>query len=67
MPATTNHPWDHAWEPFFLSHALPLNEEQAFRRYLEAHAVPDGTSIQALLAHYDQFLETWEPGQGLQE
>jgi hypothetical protein len=61
VSATTD-PWDNAWEPFFASHALPLDEEEAFRHYLEEHGVPDGTAIQDLLAHYDQFLLEWEPG-----
>jgi hypothetical protein len=62
VSATTD-PWEGAWEPFFLSHPLPLDEEEAFRSYLETHAVPDGTAIQDLQAHYDQFLLGWEPGQ----
>jgi hypothetical protein len=61
--ASTTDTWGEAWEPFFLSHPLPLEEEEAFRYYLETHAVPDGTAIQDLLAHYDQFLLGWEPGQ----
>jgi hypothetical protein len=62
VSATTD-PWGDAWEPFFLSHVLPLEEEHAFRQYLAAHQVPDGTHVQDLQAHYDQFLREWEPGQ----
>lgn len=60
-------PWGEDWDAFFLSHALPLEEEQAFRQYLAARAVPDDTHVQDLLAHYDQFLLGWEPGQGRRE
>jgi hypothetical protein len=63
MAAMSDDPWGDAWEPFFLSHPLPLDEEEAFRHYLDARQVPDGTAIQDLLAHYDQFLLGWEPGQ----
>jgi hypothetical protein len=65
--ATTPDPWGGAWEAFFLAHPLTLNEEQAFRQYLAARQVPDGTHVQDLNAHYDQFLLAWEPGQSLRE
>jgi hypothetical protein len=64
---TTDDAWEHAWSPFFLAHALPLEEEQAFRLYLADHEVPDGTQVQDLEAHYEQFLLKWEPGQGTGE
>jgi hypothetical protein len=61
--AMTPDPWGDAWEAFFLAHPLPLSEEQAFRQYLAARQVPDGTHVQDLQAHYEQFLREWEPGQ----
>jgi hypothetical protein len=65
VSATTDQPWGESWEPFFLTHPLPLDEEEAFRQYLAARQVPDGTHVQDLNAHYDQFLLGWEPGQPL--
>jgi hypothetical protein len=50
------------WETFFLLHALPREEEVAFRAYLEAHDVPADAGVQALQAHYGAFRKTWAPG-----
>jgi hypothetical protein len=50
------------WEAFFLLHALPHDEEAAFRGYLAAHAVPDDAGVHELDAHYGAFVTQWEPG-----
>lgn len=57
-------PWGAAWNSFFQTRALPLEEELAFRQYLAGQQVPEDASIQDLNAHYDQFRQQWEPGQG---
>ena len=51
------------WESFFLLHALPREEEAAFRGYLAAHHVPEDAGVEELDAHYDAFLTQWEPGE----
>ena len=50
------------WEAFFLLHALPREEEAAFRGYLAAHEVPEDAGVQELAAHYGEFRKTWAPG-----
>jgi hypothetical protein len=54
-------PWGDAWDNFFQTRAVPIQEEQAFRQYLADQQVPADASIQDLDAHYDQFRRTWEP------
>jgi hypothetical protein len=61
MSETTD-PWGPAWDSFFQTRPLPLDEEQAFRQYLAAHQVPGASSIQDLTAHYNQFRREWDPG-----
>jgi hypothetical protein len=50
------------WETFFLLHALPRQEEVAFRAYLDTHDVPADAGVQELQAHYGEFRKTWAPG-----
>lgn len=63
MSTTDEEPLGVGWEAFFLLHALPRDEEIAFRGYLRAHNVPGDTGVQELDAHYGEFLKQWEPRQ----
>ena len=51
------------WEAFFLLHALPQEEEEAFRGYLAFNEVPDDAGVQELEAHYGEFLREWDRGE----
>jgi hypothetical protein len=60
--SATDEPLGVGWEAFFLTHALPLEEEEAFRGYLTEHDVPDDAGLQELEAHYGAFRREWDPG-----
>lgn len=62
MADVTETPPPGQWPSFFQTQVLPLEEEMAFREYLDKRRVPHTASIQDLNAHYDQFCQAWEPG-----
>ena len=60
--SATEEPLGVGWEAFFTLHALPREEEEAFRGYLTAQQVPDDAGVQELEAHYGAFRQEWDPG-----